>query len=49
MGGIYYQGLDYAGAEAGLRLAGLTMTPALWGEVRVIEAGARNALNGGAE
>lgn len=33
-------GLDYAGARAGLELAGIAMTPALWEQVRLIEAGA---------
>lgn len=37
-------GLDYAGARAGFELAGLDVDPALWGEVRVIEAGAREAI-----
>lgn len=38
-------GLDYAAARAGLRLAGITMTPALWSDVQIIEAGAVAALN----
>ncbi len=42
----HWLGLDYAGSEAGLRLAGIEMTPQLWSEVRVIEAAATAALNG---
>lgn len=38
-------GLDYAAAEAGLRLAGIAVTPDTWTELRLIEAGARDALN----
>lgn len=38
-------GLDYAGARAGLRLAGLKVTPDLWSDVQVIEAAAIAALN----
>ncbi|WPY96102.1 DUF1799 domain-containing protein [Limimaricola variabilis] len=37
-------GLDYAGARAGLDLAGIEMTPALWADVQVIEAGAITAM-----
>lgn len=44
-GGMFYQGLDYAGAEAGLRLSGFEMTPDLWTQIRTIESGARAALN----
>lgn len=42
-------GLDYAAAQAGLGLAGIAVTPALWAEVREIERGARAAMNGEAE
>lgn len=38
-------GLDYAGARAGMRLAGLKVTPGLWSDVQVIEAAAVAALN----
>ena len=38
-------GLDYAGARAGMRLAGLKVTPDLWADVQVIEAAAIAALN----
>lgn len=37
-------GLDYAGAKAGLELAGIEATPALWTQVRTIEAGAIEAI-----
>lgn len=39
-------GLDYAGVQAGLALAGIAMTPELWADVQVIEAGAKAAING---
>lgn len=39
-------GLDYAAVRAGLDLAGIEMTPGRWGELRMIELGARRALNG---
>jgi Phage related hypothetical protein (DUF1799) len=42
-------GLDYAGAQAGLALAGITVTPALWADLREIERGARMGLNGETE
>lgn len=45
MGGLLVSGLDYAGARAGLALAGLDVTPALWGDIQMIEAGAVAALN----
>lgn len=45
-GQTYYQGLDYAGVEAGLRGAAIATTPALWSDLRTIEAAARDALNG---
>ncbi len=44
--GDYWQGLDYAGVAAGLVGTGIAATPALWGDLRIIEAAARNALNG---
>lgn len=47
MGGVSFLGLDYGAAEAGLRLAGIVVEPNLWEKVRVIEAGAREALNEG--
>lgn len=42
---LLWLGLDYAAARAGLRLAGITMTTALWADVQIIEAGAVDALN----
>lgn len=39
-------GLDYAGARAGLDLAGIAVTPALWGDLRHIESGALAEMNG---
>lgn len=39
-------GLDYQGARAGLDLAGVAVTPALWADIRVIEGAAVAALNG---
>lgn len=36
-------GLDYQAAEAGFRQAGVAMTPALWQDVRCIEAGVLKA------
>jgi hypothetical protein len=39
-------GLDYSAAEAGLRLAGIEVTPELWSDIRLIEEGAKEALNG---
>lgn len=39
-------GLDYSAAETGLRLAGIEVTPELWSDIRLIEEGAKEALNG---
>lgn len=39
-------GLDYAGARAGLALAGIEAGPDLWRDIRAIEAGAVAAMNG---
>jgi len=41
-----YIGLDYAAVRAGLALSRTKMTPDLWEQVRLVEAGARAALNG---
>jgi hypothetical protein len=43
---IHYMGLDYGAAHAGLALAGVAVDPRTWWRVRVIEAAAREALNG---
>ncbi|WP_407658938.1 DUF1799 domain-containing protein [Marivivens aquimaris] len=37
--------LDYSRVEAGLRLAGIEVTPDQWSDVQVIEAGATEALH----
>jgi hypothetical protein len=44
MTGIIYTSLDYAAAESGLRLAGITMTPDLWSDVQQFEAGALQGM-----
>lgn len=44
MNGLIITGLDYAGAEAGLRLAGVEVTADIWADVRQIEAGAVAAM-----
>lgn len=45
MGGSRWIGLDYGAARAGFDLAGLTVSPAVWADVREIEAGALDELN----
>ncbi|NTT86924.1 DUF1799 domain-containing protein [Tabrizicola sp. SY72] len=45
-GGVSWQGLDYTAVQAGLSLAGITLTPAEWADVQIIEAAATAALNG---
>lgn len=45
-GGVYWQGLDYSGVAAGLKGAGVSDTPAIWADIRIMEAAARNTLNG---
>lgn len=44
--GSRYIGLDYKAVHAGLDLAGITVTPEVWADLRLIEAGATQALNG---
>ena len=44
--GPLWLGLDYAAVAAGLALSGTQITPGTWDEVRLIEMGAREALNG---
>lgn len=44
--GIMFIGLDYAGARAGIEASGIPVTPELWAGLRVMEAEARDALNG---
>ncbi len=43
-GSTYWQGLDYAAVAA--RLAGDGLTQELWVDLQVMEAAARNRLNG---
>jgi hypothetical protein len=43
--GLLCTGLDYAGARAGIEALGIEITPRLWGDVQVIEAGALAELN----
>ncbi|GLS86683.1 hypothetical protein GCM10010873_16570 [Cypionkella aquatica] len=44
-GKVIWIGLDYASARAALDLAGLTVTPEAWADVRAIESGAIEELN----
>lgn len=46
MKGLFYLGLDYASALAGIEAAGMEVTPELWTDVRLMERTARDALNG---
>jgi hypothetical protein len=43
---LLWLGLDYAGARIGMEAAGMAITPSLWSGVRLMEAEARDALNG---
>lgn len=45
-GGFILLGLDYAAVVAGLQMAGISATPEIWADLCVIEAAAKNALNG---
>jgi len=45
LSGIYYVGLDYAAARAGLELDGLKLSPTLWEGVRIMEGEALTCLN----
>lgn len=45
-GQVIYQGFDYAAVAAALTGAGFAATRALWDDLRVMEAAARDALNG---
>ncbi|WP_272941960.1 DUF1799 domain-containing protein [Oceanicola sp. S124] len=45
MSGMVTVGLDYASAEAGLRLSGDVPPPSVWSDLRLIESGALEALN----
>lgn len=44
-GPLFFAGIDYQGARAGFDLAGIAMTPEVWADVQMIEAGAWGALN----
>ena len=44
-GRLIWLGLDYGAARAALDLAGITVTPATWAELRCIELGAIEELN----
>ena len=44
-GKVVWIGLDYAAARAALDLAGMTVTPEIWADVRAIEGGAIEELN----
>jgi hypothetical protein len=43
--GLVITGLDYAGVRAGIEAIGIEITPRLWGDVQMIEAGALAELN----
>ena len=45
-GTTYWQGLDYASVDVGLTRAEVPTDAALWADLRVMEAAARNRLNG---
>ncbi len=47
--GLAWLGLDYGAVTAGLAAAGIAVTPALWTELRVIEAGVVARMNGGTQ
>lgn len=44
-GRLIWTGLDYAAAPAAFDLAGITVSPAVWQQVRTIEAGALEEMN----
>ncbi|PHP17651.1 hypothetical protein CG471_21760 [Sphingobium sp. IP1] len=46
LGKVYWQGLDYTAAKAGLDLAQISLTPAQWAGVQLMEDTARAVLNG---
>lgn len=45
-GGVYWQGLDYAGVRVGLEEAEIKLTPAQWAGLRLMERSAAAAMNG---
>lgn len=44
-GRLIATGLDYQAARAGIEMTGTDITPDLWFDVRMIEAGAMGAMN----
>lgn len=44
--GLAWLGLDFAGARAGLELAGIEVTPELWADLRIVAIGAKDEMNG---
>jgi hypothetical protein len=44
-GTLRLTGLDYTAVNVGLEKAGVDVTPALWSDIQLIEAGARAASN----
>jgi hypothetical protein len=44
-GKVVWVGLDYSAAKDGLTMAGITLTPDEWQELRTIEEGAKQELN----
>ena len=45
-GRVHWQGLDYAGARAGLEQAQILLTPSQWVGVQIMEREAAAVLNG---
>ena len=45
-GKLFASGLDYGAVRTGLKLAGIKITKRLWAQIRMIEIGARRAMNG---
>lgn len=43
---VIYQGLDYTAVRSGLEGFGIAASPDLWRRLRIMEAAARNSLNG---
>jgi hypothetical protein len=47
--GVYWLGLDYTAVAAGLAGHGIAASPPIWEGLRLMEAAAKNVLNGAAE
>lgn len=45
LSGTHWIGLDYTAVKYGLDLAGVSVTPDTWMDVRLIEDGAREEMN----